>query len=133
MYSLHTIRVEIRQLNGHGGAKVSALADVLLVPDHFSDQLVPKLSRRDRLDRFFRHRRKAEARQRRNYQRERVFGLGTVFRWLGEWPDDVQKFQDRAGPAVRKHKRQGMITFAFNVVELDIKAVYAGHVLRVPV
>jgi hypothetical protein len=97
-------------------SKVSALADVLLVP---------KLRRRDRLDRFFRHRRKAEARQ-----RERVLGLGTVFRWLGEWPDDVQKFQDRAGPAVRKHKRQGVITFAFNVVELDIeaatRAMYCG-------
>jgi len=71
---------------------------------------------------FGRFGRKAVARHRRDHDVERVRLGSAVARGVGERIDDLQQFDDRAGPAMRDDDRKGTLMLGFYVDEVDIQA-----------
>src|SRR5437763_13051775 len=51
-------------------------------------------------------------------------------RGIGQWIDDLQLLDDRAGPAVRDDERQGMCMLRPNVNEMHVESIDLGHELR---
>jgi hypothetical protein len=51
-------------------------------------------------------------------------------RGIGKWIDDLQLFDDRAGPAVRDDERHRIFMFRTNVKEMNVQPVDLGHELR---
>jgi hypothetical protein len=61
---------------------------------------------------------------------ERVGGSPAVRRRVGQWPDDFEKLDDRAWPAVRDDERQGIGVLRADVEEVDAETVDDGAELR---
>ena len=51
-------------------------------------------------------------------------------RGIGEWIDDLQLLDDRAGPSVRDDERQRIFMFRTNVNEMNVQPIDLGHELR---
>src|SRR2546429_2680015 len=51
-------------------------------------------------------------------------------RGIGQWIDNLQLLDDRAGPAVRDDERQRMFMFRPNVNEMNVEPIDLGHELR---
>src|SRR5438105_15893353 len=50
-------------------------------------------------------------------------------RGIGQWIDDLQLLDDRAGPAVRDDERQRMFMLRTNVNEMNVETSDLGHEL----
>src|SRR5258708_28367729 len=51
-------------------------------------------------------------------------------RGIGQWIDDLQLLDDRAGPSVRDDERQRIFTFRTNVNEMNVQPIDLGDELR---
>ena len=49
---------------------------------------------------------------------------------IGQWIDDLQLLDDRAGPPVRDDERQRIVMFRADVNEVNAQPIDLGHVLR---
>ncbi len=75
----------------------------------------------------------AVARHRRNHDVEGV-GCGATMRGrIGERLDDLELFDDRAGPSVRDDHGQGVLVLRANVHEVDVQPIDLGDELRLRV
>ena len=70
------------------------------------------------------------ARHRRDDDMERVRRASAVRRRIGQWLDDLELFDDRAGPAVRDDDRQRVLVLRANMDEVDVQAVDLGDEAR---
>src|SRR5918993_4346287 len=61
---------------------------------------------------------------------ECVLRAPAVCGWIGEWTDDLQLLDDRAGPSVVDDERQRVFVFRTNVDEVDVEPVDLGDELR---
>jgi hypothetical protein len=71
----------------------------------------------------------AVAGQRRQHQVEGVLGTSAVRGRVGERADDLEQFDDRAGPAVRDDQRQRVLVRRLDVDEVDVHPVDLGREL----
>ncbi len=71
--------------------------------------------------------------QRGNHQVHRVTGIAAVRARIAEWPQDVEKFHDRARPAMTQHDGQSMRLGRPNVQSVHLAAVDGGHELWIRV
>ena len=74
--------------------------------------------------------RKSIARQRWNDDIERVRRGAAVSCGIGERLDDLQLFDDGAGPSVGDDERQRILFFRLHVNEVNVQSVDVGHELR---
>ena len=51
-------------------------------------------------------------------------------RGIGEWIDDLQLLDDRAGPSVCDDERQRIFMFRTNVNEMNVETIDLGDELR---
>jgi len=61
---------------------------------------------------------------------ESVGCTGAMCRGIGEWLDDLQLLDDRAGPPVRDDERQGIVMLRANVNEMNVEPIDLGDELR---
>jgi hypothetical protein len=61
---------------------------------------------------------------------ESIRCVGAMCRGIGQWIDDPQLLDDRAGPSVRDDKRQRIFMLRTNVDEMNLQPVDLGHKLR---
>src|SRR3982751_3073854 len=117
-------------LPAHGrdntGAPVSALRDVARVAEALH-QHCPRAADAIQVPaRLGRSIREAEARERRNYNVERVLGLAAVRRRIGEWTNELDLLEDGTWPTVRDDQRQCVWMSRPDVDEVDVEAVDLG-------
>jgi hypothetical protein len=60
---------------------------------------------------------------------EGVLGRSAIVGGVGEWADDVEHLDDRAGPAMGDEQRQGTLVGGADVEEVDVQPVDLGHEL----
>jgi hypothetical protein len=51
-------------------------------------------------------------------------------RGIGQWIDDLQLLDDRAGPSVRDEERQRIFMFRTNVNEMNVQPIDLGDEVR---
>jgi len=61
---------------------------------------------------------------------ESVGCTGAMCRGIGEWLDDLQLLDDRAGPPVRDDERQGIVMLRANMNEMNVEPIDLGDELR---
>ena len=61
---------------------------------------------------------------------ESVGCTGAMCRGIGEWLDDLQLLDDRAGPPVRDDERQGIVILRANVYVMNVEPIDLGDELR---
>src|SRR5918997_4873170 len=61
---------------------------------------------------------------------ERVLRARAMCRRIGQWIDDLQLLDDRAGPSVRDDERQRIFMFRTNVNEMNVEPVDLGDEVR---
>src|SRR3954453_15108276 len=57
---------------------------------------------------------------------ERICRARAVCRGVGQWIDDLELLDDRAGPSVANEERQGILMFRTNMNEMDIEPIDLG-------
>src|SRR6059058_4361192 len=70
------------------------------------------------------------ARVRRNHQIESVRRTRAMRRGIGQWIDNLQRLDHRAGPSVRDDEWQRMFMLRPNVNEMNVESIDLGHELR---
>ena len=48
-------------------------------------------------------------------------------RGIGQWIDDLQLLDDRAGPSVRDDRRQRIVMFRTNANDMNVQPIDLGH------
>src|SRR5215216_447916 len=61
---------------------------------------------------------------------ERVRCARAMSRWIGQWLDDLQLLDDRAGPSVQDDERQRIFMLRADVDEVDVQPVDLGYEVR---
>src|SRR5258706_9442830 len=61
---------------------------------------------------------------------ECIRGAAAMCRGIGEWFDDLQLLDDRAGPAVRDDERQRILMLRTYVDEMNVESIDLGDELR---
>jgi hypothetical protein len=74
--------------------------------------------------------RKPVARQRGDDDIKSVLGAPIISRRIGEWANELQLLDDRAGPSVRDDDRQCIWMFRTNVNEMNVYSIDRGDKVR---
>ena len=124
------LRRQQRHLFRDGVAPVAALRHVLRVAEPLH-QGGPRARDADRIPTgLCRRAGEAVTRQRRDHHVERVVRTRAVHGRIGQRPDDLELFDDRARPAMRDDHRHGAFVLRADVDEVEVHSIDLGEELR---
>ena len=130
----HLFGIGKPQMRGNARAPVPALRGKPGVAQFVTHELDPQVPYLGRVHApFVGHRRKPISRHGRDYNVERVFRASTVIYRVGQWLDNLEDFEDCAGPTVGDDQRYRVGPLPPLVDEMDVQSLDVSREVGKPV